>query len=62
MLFLTHLMVNKKKLYLVKRDVWAHSIKAAMIGRGKIYEIMETDTPPEEKKQVGFKDNDKRKK
>lgn len=53
-------MLKKKKLYLVKREVFATSLKAAMTGRGTIYSIEEGLTPvnpPEEKKKpVSFQD------
>lgn len=49
-----------KKLYLVKREVLATSIKNAMTAKGIIYEIQTVDDksqPSLEKKQIGFKKN-----
>ena len=37
----------KKKLYIVKKEVWATNLKQALKGRGKIYEIAETNTEKE---------------
>lgn len=47
---------KKQKIYLVKREVKATSIKDAMNKPGRIYEIIETanDPVPEEKSEVGF--------
>lgn len=48
----------KKKLYFVKREVMASSLKGAMTARGSIYEILlarESDQPVEEKPTKGFK-------
>lgn len=46
----------KKKLWLVKREVIATSITAAMRGKGRIYEIQETrdEVPNEKSILVGF--------
>lgn len=47
-----------KKLYIVKREVLATSIKDAMRRRGKIYEVSEAAEslqPIEEKPTKGFK-------
>jgi hypothetical protein len=48
-----------KKLYLVKREVSASSIKEAMTAKGVIYEIQTADVP--EKTPVGFKSLTKKK-
>lgn len=52
----------KKKLFLVKREVWATNIEKALKGRGCVYEVVETEDktkdnlPPNHKsKKVGFK-------
>ena len=48
----------KKKLWLVKREVRANSLKEAMITKGHIYEISLADDkyqPDTDKKDVGFK-------
>ena len=50
--------MTKKKLYLVKREVFATSVKKAMMERGTIYEIQLADEkyqPQEEKESAGFK-------
>ena len=44
----------KKKLYLVKREVWATSLKRAIETKGKVYEIAETGMEKNEKSKVGF--------
>lgn len=51
-----------KKLYLVKREVIATSIKKAMTNKGHIYEISlaEEKNWPQEKKQVGFRSKKKK--
>ena len=46
------------KMFLVKREVMARSLKAAMTARGTIYEISEVqekDQPIPERKVEGFK-------
>ena len=50
--------MKKKKLYLVKREVWATNIFTAMKNKGSIYEISETDKEKENKK-ISFKINKK---
>lgn len=52
---------KKVKIYLVKREVRATSIKDAMTKPGKIYEIVETSNEPypEEKNNIGFKSKKK---
>lgn len=46
--------MKKKKLYLVKREVFASNIKEAMTAKGKIYEIQECEKPMEKESKVGF--------
>ena len=50
--------MKKKKLYLVKREVFAYNIKQAMKERGVIYEIAQAeigkDEPPSKDERVGF--------
>jgi hypothetical protein len=45
-----------KKLYLVKREVYAESLEKACRGRGVIYEVCEgaAGTEKPEKKRLGF--------
>lgn len=47
-------MVKQKKLFLVKREVWAYSIDRALKEKGKIYEIVESATPPIQSDALGF--------
>ena len=47
-----------KKLYLVKREVYATSFKSALSTKGKIYEVQEAEgkfQPEIIKEDVGFK-------
>ncbi len=53
--------MRKKKMYLVKREVIAGSIKEAMVKRGTIYSIEIAEDkfqPDEQKKFLGFKKKD----
>ena len=48
---------NKKKLFFVKREVFATTIEQAMTGKGIVYEIQTADEkyqPKEEKTLIGF--------
>lgn len=45
----------KKKIYYVKREVLATSIKKAMTARGVIYEIQESTSQPQQNSKIGFK-------
>ena len=45
----------KEKLWLVKREVYASTIKQALVKRGHVYSIEETSTDRDkDKKKVGF--------
>jgi hypothetical protein len=51
-----------KKLYLVKREVIATSIKNTLTTKGVVYEVQITDEkmwPDNKKKELGFKQNEK---
>ena len=52
-----------KKMYLVKKEVWAESIEKAVRGKGRIYcvEMADNSYQPEDRKNnlVGFKINKK---
>lgn len=47
----------KKKLYLVKREVKATSLRAALGAKGRIYSVVEVDESqqPSDKPPIGFK-------
>lgn len=47
----------RKKLFLVKREVIASSLKKALEGKGIVYEVVVTEEKnwPEVKKKLGFK-------
>lgn len=48
---------KKEKLYLVKREVYAKSLRGALAGKGSIYEVTLADEkfqPEEPKKEMGF--------
>lgn len=50
----------KKRLYFVKREVWAKDIKEALTAKGKVYEAALADDryQPENKKVIpGFTNN-----
>ncbi len=44
----------KEKLWLVKREVYATTLKQAMRGKGSIYCIEESSITPDKAKKVGF--------
>lgn len=44
----------KEKLWIVKREVYASTIKQAMVKRGHIYAIEEANNTPDKEKKVGF--------
>ena len=49
-----------KKLYLVKREVYANSIKEALSKKGSVYEVVEAaNQPVDQKKVTGFKKDKK---
>lgn len=50
----------RKKMYLVKREVFAKSIVEAASARGRIYEIVETFNEEPNKNKPGFKNNEPR--
>lgn len=46
----------RKKVYLVKREVVATSVKQALTAKGVIYEVVESNQePPKKKEDPGFK-------
>jgi hypothetical protein len=46
--------MDKKKIFLVKREVIASNIKEAMRKKGRIYSIEETEEEVKKDKSVGF--------
>lgn len=53
--------MRTKRLYIIKKHVWATSLEQAIKGKGKIVEVSDTEREKEPSSEIGFNKNGKRK-